>query len=244
MVSLVAAPPALPAGSSTPRADVVGAPVVLQPVGVPWTATRPPVAAAPPPPRSAEDGPPVAAAPEDQPPAVTIEDAGVATRTTLAVARFAALVYAFVLVFLVLAATIPAVVAGWQPLAVVSGSMQPAVATGSLVLVQPAEADRFYAHPSIVAFADPARPGRLLTHRVVDTASVDGTVIYTTKGDANRNADSDTVAHEDTLGAVRMVVPFVGLPATWLHGGDLRPLALWLAASLIAVWVLFLRVRT
>lgn len=166
-----------------------------------------------------------------------------ATVGTVAVARFAALVYVFVLVFFVLAALIPALVSGWQPLSVVSGSMQPAVAPGSLVMVQPAEPDSYYAHPSIVAFPDPARPGQLLTHRVVATASVDGTVAYTTRGDANPIADSDTVAHDDVLGAVRMVLPFVGLPATWVHQGQVATLALWLVASVVAVGGLLVRVR-
>lgn len=139
----------------------------------------------------------------------------------IGVARFAALVYVFALVFLALSAVIPAVASSWQPLSVVSGSMQPAIAPGSLVMVQPADPDSFYAHPSILAFNDPDRPGQLLTHRVVDTARVAGVVRYTTKGDANRVDDSGIVAHGDVVGAVRMVIPFVGLPATWVHNGNL-----------------------
>lgn len=161
----------------------------------------------------------------------------------IGVARFTSLVYVFALVFLALSAVIPAALSGWQPLSVVSGSMQPAVAPGSLVMAQPADPDSFYAHPSILAFNDPGRPGQLLTHRVVDTAAVDGVVRYTTKGDANRVADSDPVAHDDLVGAVRMVIPFVGLPGMWVHNGNLATLALWLLVSVLAVSALFVRAR-
>ena len=169
--------------------------------------------------------------------------AGSLTPRLVGVAQFASLVYVFAVVFLVVAAVIPAAVAGWQPLAVVSGSMQPAVAPGSLVMVQPAEDDRYYAAPTILAFADPSRPGRLLTHRVVDTASQDGTVVYTTKGDANRVADSGLVAHDDVVGAVRMVIPYVGLPQTWVHDGDPGRVALLALVSFTAIGALLVRTR-
>jgi len=159
-------------------------------------------------------------------------------------ARFTSLVYVFALVFLALSAVIPALISGWQPLSVVSGSMQPAVAPGSLVMVQPADPDSFYAKPSILAFADPNRPGQLLTHRVVDTVKVDGVVAYTTKGDANRVDDSGRVPHDAVVGAVRMVIPFVGLPGMWVHNGDLAALALWLLVSVLAVSALFVRARS
>lgn len=221
-----------PVGPATRR--TVGAAALLQPVGVPWTARTPPVGV----PRN----------PLPEPATVEAESKGQPDATTssspaIAVARFASLVYVFVVVFLVLATVIPAVLAGWQPLAVVSGSMQPALARGSLVLVQPADPDHSYAPPAIVAFDDPARPGQLLTHRVVDTTHEDGRVAYTTKGDANRVADSGVVAHDDVIGAVRMVVPFVGLPATWLHSGQVATLVLWLLASLLVAGALLVRPR-
>lgn len=162
----------------------------------------------------------------------------------VAAARFASLVYVFVVVLLVLAAVIPAVVAGFQPLSVVSGSMQPAIKPGAMVLVQPTEPDRFYAAPSILAFHDAARADRLVTHRVVDTRMADdGVVRYTTRGDANRVPDSGAVAHDQVVGAVRMVVPYVGLPQTWLHHGELAKVALLMLVSLLAVGALLVRTR-
>lgn len=158
-----------------------------------------------------------------------------APRLVVAV-RFTALLYLFLVAGLLVATAVPAVVARWQPLAVVSGSMQPAVRPGAVVLVQPPPPDRFFDSPSIVAYPDPARPGQLVTHRVVEaTKDERGAVSYTTKGDANRVADSGAVPHDAVLGSVRMVVPFVGLPALWWHQGNLVALAGWCLASLFAV---------
>lgn len=162
----------------------------------------------------------------------------------VASSRFASMLYVFVVAFLVLATLIPAVVSGWQPLAVVSGSMQPAVMPGAMVLVQPADPDRFYAAPSIIAFDDAARPGRLVTHRVVGTVKDDsGNVTYTTRGDANRVRDSGDLPHEQVMGAVRMVVPHVGLPQMWLHDGHVAKVAAMLLVSLLAVTTLLVRAR-
>jgi signal peptidase I len=162
----------------------------------------------------------------------------------VAVIRFVSLLYVFVVAFLVLAAVIPSVATGFRPLSVVSGSMQPAIKPGAMVLVQPAEPDRFYGPPSILAFHDAARPGRLVTHRVVGTEKDPaGGVAYTTRGDANRVADSGAVPHDQVVGAVRMVVPFVGLPQMWLHNGDLARVASLLGLSFLAVAGLLVRSR-
>lgn len=159
-------------------------------------------------------------------------------------ARFVSLVYLFVAAFLLLAVLVTVLVAGWQPLAVVSGSMEPALRGGAMVMVEPAEADVYYAKPSIVAYEDPSRPGSLTTHRVVSTAADEtGAVVYTTKGDANRVADSSPVAHDNVVGAVRMVVPFLGLPAMWLAGGQLAVLATFVALTLLALAGLTVRLQ-
>lgn len=159
-------------------------------------------------------------------------------------AKFVSLVYLFVAAFLLLAVLVTLLVAGWKPLAVVSGSMEPALRGGAMVMVEPVEADVYYATPSIVAFHDSSRPGSLITHRVVSTDSDEtGAVAYTTKGDANRVADSSPIAHDAVVGAVRMVIPFLGLPAMWLAGGQLAVLATFVALTLLALAGLTVRLQ-
>lgn len=157
--------------------------------------------------------------------------------------RFVSLVYLFMIAFLLLGTLVPVIALGWQPLAVVSGSMQPALQPGSVVLVQPARADQFYANPTILAYDDPAAAGHTVTHRVVETHTDDrGAVRYTTKGDANHVVDSSPVAHGAVTGAVRMVVPFVALPALWLTTGESLSLVAVAAMTLMALATMAVRV--
>lgn len=160
------------------------------------------------------------------------------------IAEFASLVYLFVLVFLLLTVVVTMAISGWQPLAVVSGSMEPAVRAGSLVMVEPADPHVYFANPSILAYDDPARPGSLVTHRVVSTASDEaGAVFYTTKGDANGVADSTPVPHDSLVGVARMIIPFLGLPAMWLASGQLVMLGAFAALTLLALVGLTIRLQ-
>lgn len=184
-----------------------------------WTSRRPPVV---------------------RPPVPTAHPRGRGWAVT--VARFCSLVHLFVVAALALVALAPSVISDWRPLSVVSGSMEPAVPRGAIVVIDPSPAVNPHAYPEIVAFRDASRGGALTTHRVVGTlASADGTVAYTTRGDANAVADSDPVRQEDVVGSVRLVVPFAGLPMTWWHTGNLRLLAAWVAVSLLSGVALLVR---
>ena len=62
-----------------------------------------------------------------------------------------------------------------------SGSMEPSIMTGALVIVRPAES---YQIGDVIMFND--RGARVpTTHRVVDTYSQGGRTWFVTKGDAN-----------------------------------------------------------
>jgi len=123
----------------------------------------------------------------------------------LAVVRLLAGTYLVVLAA-VLAATLLPVVIGWRPYLITSGSMQPDVPAGSVVL-----ADGGGALPvavgDVVVVHDPSRPGQLLAHRVA-ALRADGTLI--TKGDANATADVAPVPRSAVIGRLRAIVPLVG----------------------------------
>lgn len=93
---------------------------------------------------------------------------------------------------------------GWRPALVVSGSMRPAVGSGDVVLIDPDLAPR----PGRIALirSTGAPSGRLL-HRVVQVLP-DGALV--TKGDANREVDTDRVDAADVLGSARLVLPGAG----------------------------------
>lgn len=111
--------------------------------------------------------------------------------------------------------------AGLQSHAVVSGSMQPQIMSGDVVLTQPLES-RAVQPGQVVLFTDPGRSGSLLLHRLV-TFRDNGDLV--TRGDANQSADSSPVPPSDVRGLARLRVPFVGLPVLWRQQGRLDLIA-------------------
>ncbi len=105
---------------------------------------------------------------------------------------------------------------GWDSHVIVSGSMQPRIMPGDVVLAQPLGAQPL--KPGyVVVFDDPSNPGRLLVHRVQSIAE-DGAIV--TRGDSNRIPDSQAVARDKIHGLARLRVPYVGLPVFWRTTGD------------------------
>ncbi|MGH8873287.1 MAG: signal peptidase I [Acidimicrobiia bacterium] len=109
---------------------------------------------------------------------------------------------------------------GWQPYVIVTGSMEPGIGAGDVVLVSPDPViDDTLGR--IISFEDPARADHIVTHRVV-SLNDDGTIV--TKGDANPTVDSVPVPRESVTGLGRLLVQFVGLPVVWVLTGDWLPL--------------------
>jgi len=98
---------------------------------------------------------------------------------------------------------VPTMILGWSPMVVTSGSMQPSIRAGDVVLVE--EVDHLVGAGTVIAFDDGGGP---VIHRVVAVSS-DGA--YTTKGDANSANDSTLVSADRTIGQGRLLVPYIGL---------------------------------
>jgi signal peptidase len=141
--------------------------------------------------------------------------------------------YLSVVAFLFAWVVIVWAVVGWKPMVVTTGSMQPAINPGDIVLSAPPEDDAPLDSGTVITFEDPVRPGELITHRV-DTVNPDGT--YTTRGDANSSADSYEVAPDELTGVGRLLIPSIGLPRVWLDDGRFAVLAGWALATVLAVW--------
>lgn len=88
-----------------------------------------------------------------------------------------------------------------------SGSMEPSIPMGSIVMVKPALAYRI---GEVITFRNPADPRASITHRVADIRVDQGTPIYLTKGDANNAPDAREVSPSDVLGKVLFHVPYLG----------------------------------
>jgi signal peptidase I len=106
---------------------------------------------------------------------------------------------------------------GGRSLTVMSGSMEPALGVGDVVInsrVSPAEVRV----GDIVTFNDPEGTGKLITHRVRRLRIVDGTAKVVTKGDNTNAVERWDMPATGTLGRVEYHVPLLGFLVFWLHG--------------------------
>jgi len=95
-----------------------------------------------------------------------------------------------------------------------SGSMEPVIKTGSLVVVRP---ENKYNKDDIITFkvhsdADIQNPNLLITHRIVDLKDDNSGLFFTTKGDANQSPDAESRPAGNVLGKVVFSVPYLGYP--------------------------------
>jgi signal peptidase len=119
-------------------------------------------------------------------------------------------------------------VAGWSPTVVMTGSMEPRLHPGDVVLSAPATAHTV-TPGQIIVVTNPAMPSHLLVHRFV-RFTPSGDLI--TKGDANRHEDSSPVPPASVHGLPRLRLPYIGLGIVWLHNHAWRQLTFALLAFL------------
>ena len=101
---------------------------------------------------------------------------------------------------------------GFRIIALTTGSMQPSIPIGSLVV---SEKTNDYKEGDIVTFFEknPATGiayRRTLTHRLVQKSEKEGKVSYITKGDANDVPDPNFLSEDEILGEVVRIFPFIG----------------------------------
>lgn len=86
-----------------------------------------------------------------------------------------------------------------------SGSMEPSIMTGSVVLVVPKET---YAEGDVITFTDEKRIST--THRIVESYFEKGTTMFVTQGDANKQEDMTPIPQSSVVGSVAFSIPYVG----------------------------------
>ncbi len=96
---------------------------------------------------------------------------------------------------------------GYRAMVVVSGSMEPEIRVGDVVVSAP-NTDGVEVG-DIVAYATPQG---IIVHRVVSKEVKDGELVYRTKGDANNAVDPWVVPKESIIGEVTAIIPYVGYP--------------------------------
>jgi signal peptidase len=88
-----------------------------------------------------------------------------------------------------------------------SGSMEPSISTGSLVIIYPQDT---YNIGDVITYGEDSGGAVPTTHRVIDKEEQNGEVVFTTKGDANEEPDPEAVPRSDVIGGVMVSVPTLG----------------------------------
>ena len=115
---------------------------------------------------------------------------------------------------------------GFAPLVVLSGSMEPAIYPGDLVVIRAQRAER-YKIGDIVTYLDGQT---VFTHRIV--AVEEG--LYILKGDNNNTVD-DAIGPEKFEGKVLFIIPKIGLAIVFLK----KPAGMASLALLILIYFFF-----
>jgi signal peptidase I len=139
----------------------------------------------------------------------------------------------------ILAAGAPRVL-GFTSLTVLSGSMEPAIETGDIVVGQPIRAERAEVG-DVVSFREPGTQ-RLVTHRVRSIRIAGGSAHLTTKGDANNAPERWTISRRGKVSRALYRLPKLGYARSLLEGPLGRfgliviPAILLAALALVRIW--------
>ncbi|RXT04388.1 signal peptidase I SipW [Ammoniphilus sp. CFH 90114] len=99
---------------------------------------------------------------------------------------------------------------GYRLMNVLSGSMEPAIHTGSIILVKPIVNNDQLKVGDIITYKSNIKEGILVTHRIVDVTD-EREIEYVTKGDANESKDPRPIPSELVVGKYsNIMIPFVG----------------------------------
>jgi signal peptidase I len=106
-------------------------------------------------------------------------------------------------------------------LVVLTGSMEPQLRTGDVVIesrISPLDAKA----GDVITFRDPDRPDRLITHRVRRVKPGGEALTFTTKGDANNTVETWQIHRHGSIGRVEYRLPKLGYVVAWISGPAAR----------------------
>lgn len=128
---------------------------------------------------------------------------------------------------------------GYRFFSVLTGSMEPVIPPGSLVVVKRVPDVSAVLVGEVVSFQQPGRPDMVITHRVSALESVGGATFLKTKGDANPAEDPWRLSYGHLVGSVVWSAPFVGSAFTALHSPWAIALLVWVPVLLLAFHELY-----
>lgn len=130
-----------------------------------------------------------------------------------------------------------AITTGHPVLTVRSGSMEPAIGTGDVVIGNRVRAEELRIG-DVVTFRDPARPEVLITHRVRGIRAMDQQLQVETRGDANTGSEQWVVGRDGIVGRVVVRLPGLGYVFAWSRGIAGRIITVAIPALVLALLAL------
>lgn len=153
-------------------------------------------------------------------------------------AQAAGLALATVAVLLLLLLTFGPMVLPYKVLTVYSGSMEPTIHTGAVIVVLPVSA-RDVRVGDVITFQKPSGAAELVTHRVVAIEGTGADRSFITKGDANAASDGWRVPATGNGYRYWFGIPGVGFALAWIQSPLGRILFLLIPAVALAGITLF-----
>lgn len=139
-----------------------------------------------------------------------------------------------------LANAFPAAVGADRTFVVQSGSMEPAIPTGSIVFVKDVPAERIE-EGDVITFSK-GRNTVTTTHRVTQKYYNGESIRFTTKGDANEEPDPEPVYRPQLVGVVVFTIPYLGYITAFASTRlgwivlVVLPVTLWIGSEMWELW--------
>ncbi|TSC95563.1 MAG: signal peptidase, endoplasmic reticulum-type [Parcubacteria group bacterium Athens0714_26] len=114
---------------------------------------------------------------------------------------------AIAVIAILLVVSVLPITGNFKVLTVLSGSMEPVIHTGSVVVVKPSDS---YKIGDIITFGEMGKTKTPITHRIYEMKVQGSQPVYITKGDANNAPDQKEITGKDIVGKVLFDVPYVG----------------------------------
>ncbi len=114
---------------------------------------------------------------------------------------------AIALIAVLLIVSVLPITGNYKILTVLSGSMEPGIKVGSVVVVKPS---KDYKIRDIITFGEVSKTKTPTTHRIYEMKVEGGQPIYITKGDANNAPDQKEITAREIIGKVLFDVPYAG----------------------------------
>ena len=134
-------------------------------------------------------------------------------------------------------------IGGYSPLIVLTGSMEPEIKDGDLIIVKKIDA-RAVKVDDVISFFDPDGDGTsTVTHKVIEIIEKDGALSFRTKGVANNGADPSPVPAESLVGIYCFRIPGAGNVAMFMQTTPGLIICVVVPLALLIGWDIFRRRR-